>query len=112
MLVSNGQGLIIKVDLPALKRENLELTIDGNRLEISGHRPGEDHISDCDYLVTEIPFGRFERLVEIPAGYDLSAASAAYQNGVLRVAVPRHGSGRAGLPDPSSSDPGTFVSDR
>ena len=37
----------------------------------------------------EINYGPFECVIEIPPGYDLSRAKAAYQNGFLRVEVPQ-----------------------
>jgi HSP20 family protein len=89
ILITNGDELIIKVDLPSLRRENLALAIQDDRLEISGHRLSDNGVRD--YLVTEIPCGHFERVIQVPPAYDLSAARAAYQNGVLRVVVPRKG---------------------
>jgi HSP20 family molecular chaperone IbpA len=38
----------------------------------------------------EINYGTFESILELPPGYDLSRAKAAYQNGFLRVDVPQH----------------------
>jgi len=89
MVAKNGDELIIKVDLASLKRENLDLIVEGNHLTIAGHRPSDEPVHDCEHFVTEIPFGRFERTIEIPAAFDLSAASANYTNGMLRVCVPR-----------------------
>jgi HSP20 family molecular chaperone IbpA len=40
----------------------------------------------------EINYGAFESLIELPAGYDLNQAKAAYQNGFLRIDVPCSGS--------------------
>src|SRR5882672_12018607 len=81
-------NLIIKVELAGMRREDLELTVEGNRLMISGQRPDGTRGSKCKFLVMEINYGPFECVIEIPAGYDLSQAKAAYQNGFLRVDVP------------------------
>jgi len=56
---------------------------------ISGQRPDGGRGSKCKFLVMEINYGSFECVIEIPEGYDLSQAKAAYQNGFLRVEVPQ-----------------------
>lgn len=81
--------LIIKVELAGMRREDLELTVEGNRLMISGQRPDGSRSTKCKFLVMEINYGPFECVIEIPPGYDLSEAKAAYQNGFLRVDVPQ-----------------------
>lgn len=89
------QGLVIKVELAGMRREDLELTTEGNRLRISGQRPDGCRPPKCKFLVMEIDYGSFETMIELPAGYDLALAKAAYQNGFLRIDVPvlqRHSS--------------------
>lgn len=86
--VSEGQ-LVIKVELAGMRREDLELTVEGNRLMISGQRPDGGRGAKCKFLVMEINYGSFECVIEIPEGYELSQAKAAYQNGFLRVEVPQ-----------------------
>ena len=86
--VTEGQ-LVIKVELAGMRREDLELTVEGNRLMISGQRPDGGRGAKCKFLVMEINYGSFECVIEIPEGYDLSQAKAAYQNGFLRVDVPQ-----------------------
>jgi HSP20 family protein len=86
--VSEGT-LVIKVELAGMRREDLELTVEGNRLMISGQRPDDSRNAKCKFLVMEINYGPFECVIEIPPGYDLSRAKAAYQNGFLRVEVPQ-----------------------
>jgi HSP20 family protein len=85
--VTDG-GLVIKVELSGMRKEDLELTVDGNRLKISGHRPDGCRAAKCQFLVMEINYGPFESIIELPPGYDLSRAKAAYQNGFLRIDVP------------------------
>src|SRR5215813_14494457 len=81
--------LVIKVELAGMRREDLELTVEGNRLMISGQRPDGSRSPKCKFLVMEINYGSFECVIEIPPGYDLSEAKAAYQNGFLRIDIPQ-----------------------
>jgi HSP20 family protein len=81
-------GVVIKVELAGMRREDLELTIEGNRLKISGQRPDGCRAPKCKFLVMEINYGAFESVIELPSGYDLGQAKASYQNGFLRIDVP------------------------
>lgn len=89
IFVNAAGDLIIKVELAAMRRGDLELTVDGQRLRIAGQRPDADRASaGGKYLVTEIGFGPFTLLVDVPPNFDLDAAKAKYSNGLLRVVVP------------------------
>lgn len=81
-------GLVIKVELAGMRSEHLEITVEGNRLRISGSRPDGCRASKCSFLVMEINYGPFETSLELPPGYDLGQAKAAYLNGFLRIDVP------------------------
>jgi HSP20 family protein len=81
--------LVIKVELAGMRKEDLELTVEGSRLTITGHRPDGCRAPKCKFLVMEINYGSFQSVIELPPGYDLSQAQAAYQNGFLRIDVPQ-----------------------
>src|SRR6476646_124613 len=83
-------GLVIKVELAGMRSDNLEITVEGNRLRISGNRPDGCRSPKCSFLVMEINYGPFESVLELPpdSGYLLRQAKAAYLNGFLRIDVP------------------------
>ena len=85
---TTDNGLVIKVELAGMRSEHLEIMVEGNRLRISGNRPDGCRASKCSFLVMEIDYGPFESVLELPRGYDLSRAKAAYLNGFLRIDVP------------------------
>ena len=85
---ATDSGLVIKVELAGMRSENLEITVEDNRLRISGNRPDGCRAAKCSFLVMEINYGPFESVLELPPGYDLSLAKAAYLNGFLRIDVP------------------------
>ncbi len=74
-----------------MRRSDLELMVEGNRLMICGQRSDGSRAPKCKckYLVMEINYGPFECVFEIPPGFDLSQAKAAYQNGFLTIDVPQ-----------------------
>ena len=84
----HATGAVIKVELAGIRKEDLEITVEGARLTISGARRDECRNGNSNFQVMEIHYGAFESVVELPAGFDLSQARASYQNGFLRVDVP------------------------
>ncbi len=84
----HAAGAVIKVELAGIRKEDLEITVEGARLTISGARRDECRSGQCNFQVMEIHYGEFESVVELPAGFDLGQARASYQNGFLRVDVP------------------------
>jgi HSP20 family protein len=85
---ATDSGLVVKVELAGMRSEHLEITVEGSRLRISGNRPDGCRAPKCSFLVMEINYGPFESVLELPPGYDLSQAKAAYLNGFLRIDVP------------------------
>lgn len=85
---ATDSGLVIKVELAGMRSENLEITVEDNCLRISGNRPDGCRAAKCSFIVMEISYGPFETVLELPSGYDLSQARAAYLNGFLRIDVP------------------------
>lgn len=89
-MYTTDSGLVVKVELAGMRSDNLEITVEGNRLRISGSRPDGCRAPKCSFLVMEINYGPFESVLELPpdSGYDLGQAKAAYLNGFLRIDVP------------------------
>ena len=84
----NAKGeLVIKVELAGLRKEQLELTYQGQCLTVTGERPDVD-AGEAHYLTREMGWGGFQSVIELPWGFDLCRANAAYQNGILRIVVP------------------------
>jgi HSP20 family protein len=87
-LYATDSGLVVKVELAGMRSEHLEITVEGSRLRISGNRPDGCRAPKASFLMMEINYGPFESVLELPEGYDLSQAKAAYLNGFLRIDVP------------------------
>jgi HSP20 family protein len=84
-------GLVIKVELAGMRKEDLQLVIEGNKVKITGQRPDGCRAPKCKFLLMEINYGAFESSIELPEGYDLVDAKATYQNGFLRIDIPLEG---------------------
>jgi HSP20 family protein len=79
--------LVLHYDLPGVRLEDVDITLDGNVLTISGERKAatEEGIS---YYLNELPYGAFRRSVTVPEGVDAGAVKARFENGVLEVVLP------------------------
>ena len=64
---ATDNGLVVKVELAGMRSENLEITVEGNRLRISGNRPDGCRAAKCSFLVMEINYGPFESVLEAAA---------------------------------------------
>jgi HSP20 family protein len=87
-----AQDIVVKVDLPDVKRDAIKVTFENNVLSIEGERTpvetGEKHHR------MERGYGAFRRSFTMPATVDGNAIDATYQDGVLTVKLPRRAEAR------------------
>ena len=76
--------LVVRADLPGVDPKEVDISLEGNVLTVSGERKAEHE--DADYR--EVSYGRFERRIRVPNGTDAEKITAKYTNGVLEVTVP------------------------
>lgn len=98
-LFQTPTALVIHVELAGLRREDLDLRVAGDQLCIRGVRRDHARPPGRQVVRREIPYGAFETRVALPAGHDAARARAHYQNGFLRVEVPRAVSAPSVLPE-------------
>jgi HSP20 family protein len=89
------EGVCAVVDLSGVKLEEVELIVGRRTLSLRGERSDPGSPTDRRFTVMEIPFGPFERTLQLPASVDPEGVSATYDAGFLRVTMPR-----AGAPSP------------
>jgi HSP20 family protein len=83
------QGLVIKVELAGMRPDDLEVVVEGDLVKVTGNRPDGCRAARCRFYHMEITYGAFEVVVDLPAGFDSTQAKAGYQNGFLRIDVPK-----------------------
>ncbi|MEW6636640.1 MAG: Hsp20/alpha crystallin family protein, partial [Actinomycetota bacterium] len=79
--------IVIRTELPGVRREDIHVTLSGGLLVISGERREEQEAKDAGYLLKERSFGSFWRAMIIPEGVNENAISARFESGVLEVRV-------------------------
>ena len=83
-----GDDLVVRADLPGLRKEDVQVEIDDGVLTISGERT-EEHVENRDdYYRSERSYGRFHRALALPEGVTGDACQATFDNGVLEVTLP------------------------
>lgn len=82
------QGFELNVDLPGMKAKDIELSIRGDMLVVSGEKADGQDGGQGAYRFSERRFGRFERAFALPPGADRSGIEAGFQDGVLKVRIP------------------------
>ena len=80
---------VVEADLPGIDPTAIEITVDGNILTIKGERRQAEITEDTSLQRAERPRGPFERSFKLPKSVANDGFSAEYQNGVLRVAIPK-----------------------
>ena len=81
-------ALELCVELPGLKPDDIDLSLRGDLLVLSGERADGSQGQDGALHFSERRFGRFERSFPLPPGADRSKIDASYQDGLLRVTIP------------------------
>jgi HSP20 family protein len=81
--------ILVKADLPGLKKEEIEVSIHDGALFIRGEKKEEKDRKEKGRLRNERFYGRFERIVTLPIAVDDSRAKATYKNGVLELTLPK-----------------------
>jgi HSP20 family protein len=80
---------ILRADLPGVKEEDVQISVTGNRLTVSGRRESEQEQEDDRYFVSERSYGAFTRSFTLPDGADLEHVRAEMKNGELNIVVPK-----------------------
>jgi HSP20 family protein len=81
--------VVVKAELPGLKREDLELNISDNLLTLKGDKKKEEEVKEKGYYYSERSYGSFTRTVEIPKEVQAEKAKAVFKDGVLEIRLPK-----------------------
>jgi HSP20 family protein len=79
----------IELDLPGIKKDDIEITTEDNILTISGERKFKDEVKEEDYYKVESRYGKFSRSFTLPEDIDISGIQAKSEDGVLEVVIPK-----------------------
>lgn len=79
----------IELDLPGVKKEDVEISVDKNILTIKGKREVKDEEEKNDYYRIESAYGTFARSFTLPEKVDSENISASSKDGVVEITIPK-----------------------
>jgi len=82
-------SFVFKADLPGVKKEDIDVSLTGNRLQIGGKRDEEKEQKGDTYFTYERSFGSFTRCFTLPDGADTEHVKTELNEGVLTLIVPK-----------------------
>jgi HSP20 family protein len=88
-LYEDKENLFVKVELPGLKKEEIEVSVHDGTLSISGERKAAESDSSSQTFRSERFFGRFHRALALPKPVAVDNIKASYKDGILTVTLPK-----------------------
>jgi HSP20 family protein len=88
-IYETDKEIVLKAELPDIKQEDIRVSVDNNRLSITGERKFESEVKRENYHRIERSYGAFARTFTLPPTVDQDNIRAEYKNGVLTVSLPK-----------------------
>jgi HSP20 family protein len=92
---TEGREVVIKAELPDMKREDISVTFENNVLTLKGERKFEQEVKRESFQRIERRHGTFSRSFTLPTSVDASQISASYKDGVLTIRLPQREEAKA-----------------
>lgn len=88
-IVETDKEIIATAEMPGLNKEDININLTDDRLELSTESKHEEEKKGKDYIYKEIRSGSFYRSISLPSSIDANNAKASYNNGVLEIKMPK-----------------------
>jgi HSP20 family protein len=88
-LCENADEVTVRAQLPGMRPDDVDISVDGNILTIKGQTQEETTSEDDTWHRREIRRGAFARSLSLPAEVDAERAQAGFDNGLLTLRLPK-----------------------
>jgi HSP20 family protein len=88
-IFEDGESVIVKAEIPGIKKEDINVQLAPDSITISGKKTGEERVERKDYYRVERSYGSFSRTCRLPAEILTDKARAVFKDGVLEVRIPK-----------------------
>jgi HSP20 family protein len=85
----NEEGVVITAELPGLKPEDIDISVVGDTLTLTGSRQAEELGENVKYHRRERGSGKFTRTFQLPFGVEADKVEATFEKGLLHIFLPR-----------------------
>jgi HSP20 family protein len=80
---------VVKAEVPGIDAKDVDISLSGDVLTIKGEKKQEREDKEEDYHLVERSYGGFSRSVRLPAEVESGKIKASYENGILKVILPK-----------------------
>lgn len=88
-IYATPDAVVVEAALPGVKPEDVDITVTGDTLTITGSTSEQRERDEQGVLYQEIRRGAFSRSVTLPGDVRTEAAAASFENGILRLSIPK-----------------------
>lgn len=88
-LYEDEQRIVVRLELPGLSKDDIDIRVEGERLVVSGEKRFTQEHGEGRYRMLQCAYGSFQRSVPLAVGVLADEARARYENGVLRIELPK-----------------------
>ncbi|MDY6876713.1 MAG: Hsp20/alpha crystallin family protein [Chloroflexota bacterium] len=88
-MYETDEAIVVKMAIPGVKPENLDVSVAGDTLTIKGETKAEEEVQEENYIRRERRYGSFCRSLTIPLPVVPDKAGAGFENGILTLSLPK-----------------------
>jgi len=88
-IYQNSNNVVVETPLAGVKPEDVRISIENDVLTIEGNSEQKSEVDDKNYYRKEVRYGTFHRSVALPVSVNSDKAIAEYENGLLKIIVPK-----------------------
>jgi len=88
-VIDRDKEFLVRGELPGVERDDVEVTISGNRLMIEAEREFEEVDEKEEFYRHELGYGKFMRTIALPDEVDIEKIHAELKDGILEVMLPK-----------------------
>ena len=88
-MYQTDKEVVVKASMPGIKAEDVDISVTGDMLSISGETCEEQEVKEENYFRREMRCGSFSRTLQIPVPVKVEKAEAVFEDGVLKLTMPK-----------------------
>jgi len=94
-VAEEDEAIVIRAEVPGCKAEDIDISVHGNTLTISGEKKLEEEKREKGYYHMESTYGSFRRELNLPTDVDANKIDAVCKDGVLSITLPKAATAKA-----------------
>jgi HSP20 family protein len=88
-IFEEGDNVVVKAELPGIKKEDVDVSMTDNIISISGEKKKEEKVERKNYYREELSYGSFTRKFRLPMEVQTDKAKAQFKEGILEIRIPK-----------------------